>query len=191
MLNGNEIPWAWYISRSSALVGFLLLYISIFLGLSIRTPLLKKIISPVYSANVHCWISLQALFFAFVHGVALLFDKFINFSLAEIFIPFASSYEPTLVALGILGFYLMLILVVTSYSKNFISEKLWRAVHFSNILLYIIVIIHAIKLGTDMKVPVVLNIFIWANAFLFFLILVNIISRLIDAYKRKFTDMQL
>ena len=191
MLINNEIPWAWYVTRSSGLVGFALLYISIFLGLSIRIPFLHKIISPIYSTKIHCWISLQALLFAFIHGFALFFDKFMKFSLAEIFVPFASRYETNLVALGILGFYLMIILVATSYGHRLISQKLWRVVHFLNIVLYIIVLVHAFILGTDMKNPLVANIFLWANAFLVFLMLTNIEIRIAEAYKRKFNSTQI
>ena len=190
MLINNEIPWAWYVTRSSGLVGFALLYISIFLGLAIRIHFLHKIISPIYSVRIHCWISLQALLFAFIHGFALFFDKFMSFSLAEIFVPFASRYETNMVALGILGFYLMIILVVTSYGHKLISQKLWRIAHFLNVVLYVIVLVHAFILGTDMNNPLVANIFIWANAFLVFLMLINIEIRIVEAYKRKFNSTQ-
>ncbi|MDR3559235.1 MAG: hypothetical protein P4L58_02420, partial [Candidatus Pacebacteria bacterium] len=101
----------WYLSRASGLVGFILLYVSIFLGLAIRTPILKRIIKPVYSFRVHCWISFQALLFAFFHGAILLLDKFIGFSWQNIFIPFyPTSYSKAVdgdfLALGIIGFYL-------------------------------------------------------------------------------------
>jgi len=191
MLASNEIPWAWYVARSSALVGFMLLYVSIFLGLAIRTPYLRKIILPIYSLKTHCWISLQALLFAFIHGTALLFDKFVNLSLVEVFVPFASKYKTNLVTLGILAFYLMIILVATSYGRKFISHKLWRAVHFTNILLYVIAIIHAVRLGTDLKNPTVWNIFIWANAFLVFIMLVNIESRIITAFRNRTNNVQI
>lgn len=182
MLINNEIPWAWYVARSSGLVGFALLYVSIFLGLTIRIPFLRKIFLPAYSAKIHCWISFQALLFVLVHGVALLFDKFINFNLADVFLPFASEYQTNFVALGVIGFYLMIILVVTSYEMKFIPHKLWRMLHFANILLYVFVVIHAFFLGTDMKNPTVFNIFLWANAFLVFVVLTNIEIRIKDAY---------
>lgn len=180
-----ETPWAWYVSRSSALMSFVLLWISIFLGLAIHTPLLDKIIKPAYSYGSHCFISLLALLFALFHGVALMFDEAINFSLAGVFIPFAASYEPSLVALGTLAFYLMLLLVVTSYAKKFVPQKMWRIVHTTNIILYAIGIVHALLLGTDLKSGAAREIFIWANAFLIFLFLVNIEARLVAYFKSK------
>jgi|WetSurMetagenome_2_1015567.scaffolds.fasta_scaffold37938_3 methionine sulfoxide reductase heme-binding subunit len=181
----NDIPYAWYLARSSALIGFFLLYISIFLGLAIRTPLLNKLIKPIYSTKIHCWISLQALIFAAVHGASLLLDKFIAFSWKNILIPFypltesqAQRIDVGFLALGIVGFYIMLLLVASSYLRKGLSSSLWRAVHFLNVGLYVIVIIHSLFLGTDLKNPgLARDIFIYANGFLMALFVANIFTR--------------
>ncbi len=180
-----ETPWAWYVSRSSALVAFFLLYVSIFLGLTLRIPFLRKIFSPVYSMKVHGWIALQATLFALIHGMVLMFDKFYNFSFADLFVPFVSSFEPKPLAMGIVAFYLMVLLVLTSYARKFISQKIWRITHFANIALYVLGMIHAVNLGTDMKNPIVFDIFIFANAFLIFVMLYNIEIRISDARRIK------
>lgn len=181
----SEIPWAWFVTRASGLVAFLLLYISIFLGLTIRIPIFRKIFSPLYSLKIHCWISLQATLFALVHGSALLFDRAFKFSLVDVFVPFSSKFEPNLVALGILGFYLMIILVMTSYGRKFISQKIWRITHFTNIVLYGAVFAHALYLGTDLKNQSFAWFFVLANAFLVFIMLYNIERRIFDAISRK------
>jgi methionine sulfoxide reductase heme-binding subunit len=179
-MNANEISWGWYAARSSGIVAFLLLYLVMFLGLAIRTPYLKKIIQPRYSYSVHCWLSIQALIFVFFHAISFFFDKFLNFGFRDIFIPFAfqaKKLNTNFLALGIIGFYLMIILVVSSYARRFIGQRLWRALHFLNILLYIFIVIHAYFLGTDLKIPIIRDIFIWLNAFLVFLMLNNLAFR--------------
>jgi methionine sulfoxide reductase heme-binding subunit len=181
-MNANEIPWGWYAARSSGIVAFLLLYLVMFLGLAIRTPFLKKVIQPRYSYSVHCWLSVQALIFVFIHASSFFFDKFLGFRFKDIFIPFAvqSDYvNTTILAMGIIGFYLMIILIATSYLRRFIGQKLWRAFHFLNIVLYIFVVIHSFFLGTDLKKPIMVDIFIWLNAFLVFLILNNSAFRIL------------
>lgn len=180
-----ETPWAWYFARTSGLVAFLLLYVSIFLGLTIRIPLLRKIFSPIYSVDLHCLISLYATLFALFHGVVLIFDKMFGFTLADVLIPFVSKFETNLMALGIFGFYLMVILVLTSYAKKFISQKIWRLTHFTNIILYVLVVIHAARLGTDLKNPIVFDIFLWANALLILVMLYNAELRIGDALTRR------
>lgn len=186
----KETPWVWYAVRASGLVGFALLYLSIFFGLSIRLPIFNKLIKPVYSYSVHCWISFQALVFVFIHGTGLLFDKFLDLRLRDVFIPFAfqgsAVIDRNFLAAGIMSFYLMLVLVVSSYLKKFLSDILWRTLHFLNITLYILVVSHALMLGTDLKSGLLLrSVFIAANGFLAVLLVINIILRIKNAFRNK------
>lgn len=183
--SSNETPWAWYASRASGLVGFTLLYLSILLGLTIRVGFLRKFFAPLYAMQGHCWIAFQATLFALIHGVLLMFDKFIHFRLLDVFVPFATQYKSALVALGIIGFYLMVILTASSYVRKYISAKLWRALHFLNIFLYGAVIVHAYLLGTDMQSIIVRNIFVVANIFLILLMLINMFVRIKTNIDRK------
>lgn len=180
-----QIPWDWYAVRASALTGFLLLYISVFVGAVSCLPGVRKYFLRLRSLNFHCWISLQALIFALVHGFTLFFHKFIPFSLADILVPFHSSYEPFLVALGTISLYIMIILVATSYARKYISQRLWRTIHFFNIALYAFSIIHALYLGTDLKSGLLREIFIWANGFLILLLLLNMINRIWSRIKNR------
>ncbi len=43
----TDTPWVWYFTRASGLVAFAFAWIVVFLGVAIRLPVLKKIISPV------------------------------------------------------------------------------------------------------------------------------------------------
>lgn len=181
----TETPWAWYFSRASGLVAFALLYVSMFLVLTIRLPFFRKIFAPVFAMNAHGWIALQATILVLLHGVVLIFDKFINLSLLNVFVPFTSPYQSSLVALGTIGFYLMILLVATSYGRKYLSFKLWRTIHFFNIGLYFIVVVHALYLGTDLKVPLYRDIFIAANALLVVLMFVNMFLQIRSKIARK------
>lgn len=177
-MDSNQIPWAWYISRASALVGFFLLYISIFVGTISCLPGIKGYFLKLRSLNFHCWISLQAFLFAAIHGISLLFEGFIHFSLAGIFIPFASDYQPGLVALGTISFYLMMLLIITSYTRRFFSYNVWRTLHFLNIALYTFSLVHAYYLGSDLQEGIVRSIFVFANGFLLILLFANIFHKI-------------
>lgn len=176
----KDIPWPWYISRASGLIAFILLYLVMFFGLSIRMPLLKRIMKPITSLNIHAWLSVQALMFVFIHGGVLIFDKFINLKVADVTVPFVSDYYKNEIALGIIGMYLMVILILTSYFRNKISHALWRFVHYFNIVLYVAVVIHALVIGTDLKNDVFRYIFLYANFLLILMIIINIISRIVE-----------
>lgn len=177
----REIPWAWYVVRASGIVSFAILWWVMFTGLAIRMPVLNKILKPIYSMNMHRWLSVQAIFFAAIHGGGLLFDKFMNFSFSDAFVPFVSDFRTELVTLGILGFYLMIILTLTSYFRRHISFGIWRLVHYFNIVLYVIVIVHALLLGTDMQNEIVKDIFLGINGVLILLIVANIFMKIKNA----------
>lgn len=174
----QETPWPWYVTRISGLVAFALLYISIFFGLVIRIRFLHKFFAPLQSLNAHGWIALQATLIAFLHGFVLIFDKFLKFTFASVFIPFASSYETLLVALGTIAFYLMVLLTATSYLRKHLSYSIWRAIHFLNIGLYVAVVTHAFFLGTDLRSNLGKDIFLALNGFLVVFMLVNMFLRI-------------
>jgi sulfoxide reductase heme-binding subunit YedZ len=179
------VPWDWYTVRAAGLVGFLLLYVSIFVGTASCLPGIGKYFLRLRSLNFHCWISLQAFVFVLIHGIFLLFDRAVPFSAADILIPFHSGYEPGLVALGIIAFYLMIALVVSSYLRKYISHSLWRGIHFLNLSLYFLAVIHALYLGTDLQSGFPKWIFIWANAILMVLLLFNLVHRIWKTLKKE------
>lgn len=179
----NEVPWVWYISRATGILAFLLLYIVIFSGLIIRMPVFSKIMLPANSLKIHEWLSIQSLVFVFVHGGILLLDKYVNYRIEDILIPFYNGQNSKELAFGILAMYLMLLLIITSYIKKFIGYKIWRTVHFLNIILYVLVVWHALYLGTDLQTGIFRWIFIGINLALVILMAVNIATRIIKSFR--------
>jgi len=150
----QETPWAWYVARAAGLIGYVFLWLTMFLGLSIRNPFLKKIIEPIYSFDFHCFAAGSAVFWALIHGTSLLFDKSVGFSVQDIAIPFFYQYtviNVNYLALGIMAFYMMAVMTITSYLRQHISHWVWRALHFLNPLAFIFTIVHGYYIGTDMK----------------------------------------
>lgn len=188
-----QVPWVWYVTRASGLVAFAFAWLAIFLGIAVRLPILKDIIRPAYSLSVHYTIAVQTLFFALLHGISFLFDPFIRPTIADAFIPFhiaADKINPLSLALGIMAFYGFIVLVLTSWIKPMIPQRLWRITHFLNIFVYVAVIGHALLLGTDMKVPLYRNIFIGANIFLMSLLLINFALKLAGVIRHIITQQQ-
>jgi len=172
----EDAPWAWYIVRSSGIMALLFLYLTLLLGLAIKTPLVRDIIRPIYSLGAHCWLSSQVLFFALIHALALLFDKYLALNLGDIFIPFYSNFHTTLMTLGILSLYLIVIIVGTSHLKHLIAWKFWRGTHYLYIVLYPAILIHSFYLGTDLKSPILRTIFLIFGGALGVLLIIKLFS---------------
>lgn len=58
-----------------------------------------------------------------LHGAILLGDSYMPFDLVQIAIPFTSAYRPVPVGLGVAGFYLMLLLSVSFYTRRYIGQR--------------------------------------------------------------------
>ncbi len=151
----SSTPWMWYLSRASGFLAYIFLWFSIFLGLSIRDPFLKKMVKPVYSFDLHSFTAASAVFWGLFHGTSFLFHEGpFKMSLGDVFIPLHMAnglVDSGPLALGIIAFYVMVVLIVTSYAKKWMSQKIWRISHFLNITLLPLVAVHALFIGTDMQ----------------------------------------
>lgn len=139
----------WYFSRSAGTIAYILLAGSTIWGLLLSTKLLKAQIPASLALALHNILSWLAILFTGMHALALLWDSYYTYSLADLTIPFLGPYRPGWVGLGIIGFYLMFI---TSISFNFrkqIGQKSFRQLHYATFIVYVLATIHGATAGTD------------------------------------------
>jgi predicted ferric reductase len=94
-------------------------------------------------------------------------------------VPFTAIYRPGWTALGIVGFYGLLIVTFSCYIRKYIGQKAWRAIHFASFGLFWVIVYHGIKTGTDITSPWVKAMYIATGtivAFIFLLRLQNFLS---------------
>ena len=139
----------WYFSRSAGTVAYLLLAGSTIWGLLLSTKLIKEMVPAALALAMHNILSWLAVLFTGLHALALLWDSFYTYTLADLTVPFVGPYRPGWVGLGIIGFYLMFL---TSLSFNFrkqIGQKRWRQLHYATFGVYILATLHGVMAGTD------------------------------------------
>lgn len=161
----KETPWVWYVGRASGLAAFVCLWCSLVIALSVRNPLLQKIVAPLYRLDLHIFLALSAFFWGLFHGMTFLFDKLLKLSWLDVFIPFHAQtlvVDPMYLSLGILALYGFVILITIALLRNRIPRVIFRVSHFLNIPVAIMIFMHASKLGTDMN-GWVYSVFIMAN----------------------------
>src|SRR5215212_4928405 len=81
----------WYLSRSSAMVGFVLLWASMALGVGISNKLTRIWPGAFTAFDLHQFTSLLGLGFVAVHVLTLLDDTYIGYNLVQVLVPFAST----------------------------------------------------------------------------------------------------
>jgi DMSO/TMAO reductase YedYZ heme-binding membrane subunit len=139
----------WFVSRSSGIMAWALVTLSVCWGLFISTKAVAKASSPAWLLDFHRYLGGLAVFFTGVHLAGLVGDNYVYFGWAELFLPMAADWQPGPVAFGIVAFYLLVAVEVTSLAMKRLPRALWRWVHRSSFLLYFVATYHAIAAGTD------------------------------------------
>lgn len=140
----------WYLSRSSALVGYVLLWASMALGIAITSKLARVWPGGPLAFELHQHLSILGLGFAVLHVVTLLGDSYIGYSLGQLLLPFgAGSYEPFWVGLGQVAIYLLIPVTISFYARKALGTRGWRTVHGLSYLLFGLTLLHSLFSGTD------------------------------------------
>lgn len=149
-LTGTDPKVYWYLSRATAFVSLSILWLSMALGLGISNKMARWWPGAPAAFAIHEFVSLLGLAFAVFHAMILLGDHYINFTIAQIFIPFSTvTYRPTATGIGQLAFYVWLIVALSFYLRSRIGQKTWRRLHYLSFAMYIMGLAHGLLGGTD------------------------------------------
>ena len=130
------------------------------MGLAVPSKILDRLLHRSVTYDFHQFISLLSLGFIALHIGALLFDRYLPYSLAEVLIPFLSTYRPLWVTLGIIGMYLCVLVTVTYYIRSKIGMKAFRAIHGFSLVAYLGITLHGLFAGTDSSLVSVLGLYL-------------------------------
>jgi len=180
-LMGQSPKVYWYLSRASAFVSLTILWISMALGLGISNKMARLWPGAPAAFAIHEYVSLLGLAFTLFHALILLGDRYIHFTVAQIFIPFSTvDYRPTWVGIGQIGFYVWLIVALSFYIRSSIGQKTWRVLHYLSFAMYIMGLAHGLFSGTD-STTTWAGWYYWISAgSLLFLLIYRIVNSIAD-----------
>jgi len=142
---------SWYLTRSTGVVGLLLLTLAVGLGVidvrRLSTPRWPRFALDALHRNV----SLLAMAFLAVHVLTSVIDSFAPISLVDAVIPFAGAYRPFWLGLGALSLDLLLAVTVTSLLRRRLGFATWRAIHWLAYASWPIALLHSFGTGSDVK----------------------------------------
>ena len=143
----------WFATRGSGIVSMLLFTAVVVLGV-ITTMRWQSDRWPRFlTAEVHRTISLLSIVFLVVHILTAILDPFTNLGIAAALVPFASSYRPLWVTLGVISVYLGVAVLVTSLLRARLGMGVWRAVHWLAYCSWPLALLHSIGSGSDNLAP--------------------------------------
>jgi predicted ferric reductase len=149
-VSGSSPHVFWYVSRAAAFVAYVLLWMSMLAGLGITSKLSRFWPGMPASFELHRYTALLGLGFALFHALILLGDKYINYTLVQLLIPFMSSnYLPEWVGFGQVAFYLLSVVALSFYFRDRIGVRTWRLIHMLSFALFLAAMVHGLQSGTD------------------------------------------
>ncbi len=140
---------AWYITRSTGTVAYLLLTASTAWGLLLSAKLIKEAVPAPLALAMHNTLSWLAISLTGIHVFALLFDNYYTYRLVDLVFPFIGPYRPEWVGLGIIGFYLMALTSASFSWRKRIGQTWWKRLHKLTFAAFGLVSVHGLMAGTD------------------------------------------
>src|ERR1700675_2281887 len=143
----------WYTARAGGIVAWALLAASVVWGLFLSTRLRPGGVRPAWMLDLHRFLGGLAVIFTGVHVGAIMLDSYTHFGLADVLVPFASTWQPNAVAWGIVSMYLLLAVELTSLTRRWMPTRIWRRIHVLSLPLFLLATVHFVAAGTDAGNP--------------------------------------
>ena len=141
----------WFLSRATGIVAFILLTVTVVLGIMTSLRWQSRSIPRFVVEYVHRNVTVLVLALIVIHVATVVVDGFAPIGWIAAVIPFTSSYRPIWLSLGALGFDLLLAVAVTSWLRHRVGFRIWRFLHWSAYASWLVVLIHAFGTGTDTR----------------------------------------
>jgi sulfoxide reductase heme-binding subunit YedZ len=146
-------PTFWLLARSSGITAYVLLTLSVLAGLAVKTRPFGKLVRPAAQTDTHRTLALLGLGALAVHGLSLVLDRTVRTPIYALVVPFASTYRPLAVTLGVLSAELMALVYVSFSLRRRIGQKNWRRLHWATYAIFGGATAHGLMAGTDAARP--------------------------------------
>jgi sulfoxide reductase heme-binding subunit YedZ len=154
MIATSPGPYLWWlVSRASGIVALALISVSVLLGLTMATRLLRRPGVGRILVRLHEHVALAGLAAIAIHGLALLGDPWLRPTPGSLAVPFTLSYRPLFTGLGVVAGYLAAVLGLSFYARRRIGVRLWRRLHRATVIVWLLGVAHTLGAGSDASTP--------------------------------------
>jgi methionine sulfoxide reductase heme-binding subunit len=141
----------WYVGRGSGVTAYLLLTFSVVLGIALSRRWYSTRLPRMVVDELHRWLTTTFYIFVAVHIVTILIDPFTHFNVIDVTVPFASTYRPIWLSLGIIGTELSIAAGASVWVRKWIGYRAWHVLHLTAYPIFFMSLLHGIGTGTDTK----------------------------------------
>lgn len=139
----------WFAARSSGIVAWFLFTATALWGVFAASKFWQSAKRPKALVELHRWLAVLAWVFSAIHLVTLWADSYVEFGAAELFLPGASEWKTVPVAFGVIAFWILMAVQVSSLVRDRIGRRSWKWVHLTSYGAWWATTLHGILAGTD------------------------------------------
>lgn len=141
--------WMWYLSRATGIVAAVLAVAALGWGFLFSARATGDRRRPNWWLDLHNWLGGAALVFTVIHIVTSYLNRDAGLAIAELFVPGIASSERLALAWGVIGTYLFVTAVLTSWPRRMFSRRTWRIIHLGSVVGVALAFVHAYQMGTE------------------------------------------
>jgi predicted ferric reductase len=177
----------WFVSRAAGVTAYVALASATIWGLLLSTSVADAVVSRGRGLEAHRWLSSAALSLSAAHAIPLLGDRYVNFDILDVVVPFLAPYRPVSVGLGIVGVYLAAAVHGSFWLRARLGNRGWRAIHVLSFPAFGLVTLHGLLAGTDSSTPWLRTVYLTAVLLTGMLTLVRLLGRAGSTARRQTT----
>ena len=162
-------PFLWYVTRTMGVAAYISMTVSVALGIVRTIGRRAKESVSWHVDELHQFVATLSVLMVAGHLLALRFDTYLPFTLANLLLPVNEPYRPLAVEIGVFSLYALTCTILTSWYKRRLSYKFWRFVHYLSFVTFILVTIHGWLAGSDTNEPWMRAVYIGAGCGVAFL----------------------
>lgn len=149
----NEEVW-WYATRGAGLMTWVTACGSVLIGLLLSGKSIKSLDRPWFF-DLHRFLSSVSMIFLVTHlGTLYMYNTEI-FTWRALLIPGESTWETTAASMGIIAFWSLIAVELTSLLQDRVSSAIWRVAHGLAVVTVVAGTYHAWLGGSDVRNPII------------------------------------
>jgi predicted ferric reductase len=168
-------PFFWYVTRAAAVSAYIVLTVVVLVGISRSLVRMSGSRASWVLDEVHQFLALLVAALVGLHLLSLFLDPLIPFSLLNFALPVAEPYRPFAVDLGVLSFYGLVIVLLSSWLRRYIAHASWRLLHYTSFAIFFLLTLHGVLAGSDSGRPWMLLVYLGATGSVILMTLVRVL----------------
>jgi predicted ferric reductase len=145
--------FVWLVARTTGLAAYAALCIAVVSGIALRTSVLDWLAKNRALRSLHDWTTWLWIPLGVVHVGALLLDRTARITPLDVVVPFQVDYGTLAIGLGTVSLDLLVVITLTSWLRRRMNDRVWRWIHRTSYVMFLVLFLHAYGSGTDFDSP--------------------------------------